>query len=72
MVERQREIAEGLRGRMTIDVEKKLKRMFRSAIMQEGTTAVKVIDGIMRQYVMEEMGEDALKEIDAPGPQRRA
>jgi hypothetical protein len=49
---------------MTVDVNPKLKKMFRAAILQEGTTAVKVVDGIMRQYVRENLGEEALSEID--------
>jgi hypothetical protein len=62
--ERHREIEPEVRDKMTVDVNPKLKKMFRAAILQEETTAVKVVDGIMRQYVIENLGEEALKEID--------
>ena len=64
MQERQREIADSAnRTRLTIDVDNKLKRLFREALIRQDTTAVKVIDGFIRQYVKETLGEAALEDV---------
>ena len=62
---REREVKnEENRGRLTITIGKELKRHFHETLIRREATAVKVINDFIRQYVIDELGEDAVSEIE--------